>query len=486
MKYITLNNGIKMPMVGLGTWKLHGNSGKDSIIEALQIGYRLIDTAQMYGNEEIVGEAIKESKINREDIFITTKLDQSSAGYQEAKKGIERSLKALQTDYIDLLLIHEPYQEALAMYEAMKEAYQLLVDDIGEEAALAQIRESVRRINKPLFEIGLFDNPYVDTAKTAETVKSEAAVALGEEATLKSIVMLKNENEAIKASEGEKATAYIPMQFADGEWKLPVDLKTANEYYNVVTDTVGEPTGEAGEDGKATYTENDIIRATADELAECTVALVVVNNPQNVTGGYDADTDTYLPISLQYGEYVADSEGVRAESIAGDSETVEVNNPYVKQTQSVKENRSYYGQKAEISNVSDLDGILYTAENMPEDAKIIVAVNANKSMIFSEFEDKVDAILIGFSIQNDKFLEVASGNYEPSGLLPMQMPANMETVESQYEDVPRDMECYVDAAGNTYDFAYGLNWSGVISDERTEKYDVEPLTVPENNPLTQE
>lgn len=125
MKYITLNNGIKMPMVGLGTWKLRGNSGKESIIEALQIGYRLIDTAQMYGNEEIVGEAIKESKINREDIFITTKLDQSSAGYQEAKKGIERSLKALQTDYIDLLLIHEPYQEALAMYEAMKEAYQL-------------------------------------------------------------------------------------------------------------------------------------------------------------------------------------------------------------------------------------------------------------------------------------------------------------------------------------------------------------------------
>ena len=158
----------------------------------------------------------------------------------------------------------------------------------------------------------------------------------------------------------------------------------------------------------------------------------------------------------------------------------------MKQTQSVKENRSYYGEKAEISNVSDLDGILYTAENMPEDARIIVAVNANKPMIFSEFEDKVDAILVGFSIQNDYFLKVASGYYEPSGLLPMQMPANMETVEAQYEDVPRDMECYVDAAGNTYDFAYGMNWSGVISDERTEKYAVEPLTVPENNPLTQE
>lgn len=440
---------------------------------------------------ELVGSAFSEFKLNLlrsvgydgaivSDWGVTKNQDEmmpTSYGTADLSKP-ERIYKALKAG-VDQI-------GAESDISAMKEAYQLLVDDIGEEAALAQIRESVRRINKPLFEIGLFDNPYVDTAKIAETVKSEAAVALGEEATLKSIVMLKNENEAIKASEGEKATAYIPMQFADGEWKLPVDLKTANEYYNVVTDTVGEPTGEAGEDGKATYTENDIIRATADELAECTVALVVVNNPQNVTGGYDADTDTYLPISLQYGEYVADSEGVRAESIAGDSETVEVNNPYVKQTQSVKENRSYYGQKAEISNVSDLDGILYTAENMPEDAKIIVAVNANKPMIFSEFEDKVDAILIGFSIQNDKFLEVASGNYEPSGLLPMQMPANMETVESQYEDVPRDMECYVDAAGNTYDFAYGLNWSGVISDERTEKYDVEPLTVPENNPLTQE
>ena len=70
MKYITLNNGIKMPMVGLGTWKLRGNSGKDSIIEALQIGYRLIDTAQMYGNEEIVGEAIIESEINQDRIFL--------------------------------------------------------------------------------------------------------------------------------------------------------------------------------------------------------------------------------------------------------------------------------------------------------------------------------------------------------------------------------------------------------------------------------
>ncbi len=365
--------------------------------------------------------------------------------------------------------------------DGMKEGYALLVDDIGEETALAQIRESSRRINRTLFQIGLFDNPYVDTAKTAEVVKSEEALALGKEASLKSIVMVKNENEAIRAAEGEeKPTAYIPMQFADGEWKLPVDLKTANEYYNIVTDTVGDPTGEADEEGNATYTAEDIVRASAEELTECSVALVMVQNPQNVGKGYVEDTDTYIPISLQYGEYTATCDAVRATSIAGNVEEVAVENPYVTQTQKAQENRSYYGETAMISNTSDLDGILYTVENMPEDAKIIVAVNADKPMVFSEFESQVDAILVGFDIVNDNFLEIASGKYEPSGLLPMQMPASMEAVEAQLEDVPRDMECYVDAAGNTYDFAYGLNWSGVISDERTEKYAVEPLTAPES------
>lgn len=125
MKYITLNNGLKMQMVGLGTWDLRGEKGKQSIINALKTGYRLIDTEQMYGNEDIVGQAIIESKIPREEIFITTKLNRSCAGYHEAKKGILRSLKNLQTNYIDLLLIHEPYPEALEMYKAMEEAYLL-------------------------------------------------------------------------------------------------------------------------------------------------------------------------------------------------------------------------------------------------------------------------------------------------------------------------------------------------------------------------
>jgi beta-glucosidase len=97
-------------------------------------------------------------------------------------------------------------------------------------------------------------------------------------------------------------------------------------------------------------------------------------------------------------------------------------------------------------------------------------------MIFSEFENKVDAILMTFGGVSDEALcEVIVGKFEPCGLLPVQMPANMDTVEMQYEDVPRDMECHVDSEGNTYDFAFGMNWSGVIQDARTEKYSVEPL-----------
>lgn len=122
-KHIILNNGLTMPAVGFGTWMLKGDAGKQAIREALSVGYRLIDTAHMYDNEAIVGQAVAESGLRREKIFITTKLCQTRAGYELAWKGIEESLARLQTDYIDLMLIHEPYDEALDMYRALTEAY---------------------------------------------------------------------------------------------------------------------------------------------------------------------------------------------------------------------------------------------------------------------------------------------------------------------------------------------------------------------------
>lgn len=146
--------------------------------------------------------------------------------------------------------------------------------------------------------------------------------------------------------------------------------------------------------------------------------------------------------------------------------------------QLVKENRSYFGEMAIIINESHLDLVLNTAAAAK---KVIVALDVSNPMVFDEFENKVDAILVGFggnrtdNVPDRAFLEVISGDVEPSGLLPLQMPLNMETVESQFEDVPRDMECYADSEGNTYDFSFGLNWSGIIKDDRTATYNVQPI-----------
>ena len=121
---VVLNNGATMPMLGLGTYALYGRECERCILEALELGYRLFDTAQMYGNEKEVGKALRHGGMPRGKIFITTKLYRPSASYARAKQGIETSLNALQLDYIDLLLIHEPYQEAEEMYSALEEAYQ--------------------------------------------------------------------------------------------------------------------------------------------------------------------------------------------------------------------------------------------------------------------------------------------------------------------------------------------------------------------------
>src|SRR4030095_16533799 len=102
----------------------------------------------------------------------------------------------------------------------------------------------------------------------------------------------------------------------------------------------------------------------------------------------------------------------------------------------------------------------------------IVSVNVSNPMVFAEFEKNANAIVANFGVQDQAILDILVGNSEPSGLLPMQMPANMQTVEKQNEDVPHDMECYKDSQGNVYDFGYGLNWKGVIKDARVMEYGV--------------
>lgn len=123
MEFTTLNNGVIMPMLGYGVYQVDNSECERCVLDALAVGYRSIDTAQAYGNEEAVGEAMAKSGIARRDMFLTTKVWISNAGYERAKVSIEESLKKLKTDYLDLLLIHQPFGDYYGTYRAMEEAY---------------------------------------------------------------------------------------------------------------------------------------------------------------------------------------------------------------------------------------------------------------------------------------------------------------------------------------------------------------------------
>lgn len=125
MEYITLNNGIKMPAVGFGVYRITNQEECEELVyQAIKSGYRLIDTASAYENEEAVGRAIKRSGIRREELFITTKLWITDTNYDKAKKAFERSLNRLGLDYIDLYLIHQPYNDYYGAWRALEELYQ--------------------------------------------------------------------------------------------------------------------------------------------------------------------------------------------------------------------------------------------------------------------------------------------------------------------------------------------------------------------------
>ncbi|MGF1587188.1 MAG: glycoside hydrolase family 3 N-terminal domain-containing protein [Bacteroidales bacterium] len=383
------------------------------------------------------------------------------------------------------------------------EAYKLGVARLGEAKMNEIMNKSTERILRTHFNIGIVDNPYLSLDVAQSVPDNPEHNEAGHQAHLKSIVMLKNSGGIIRESSpgDEKPRVYIPRVYVAatvGWTRRPAsaepgfDLLIAGQYYDVLTDKLAETfSGPADEKGNPTLHPDDIIRASKEEIAHCDFALVRISNPKNgnptfmESGGMmegpgsvgsitDRDEFTYLPISLQYRPYTADSKFVRKESLGGDMIKVTDNG----NEKLVKENRSYFGETAIITNERHLDILLDTEAAAK---KIILALDVSNPMVFNEFESKVDAILVGFgggrsdNVPDKAFLEVITGKVEPSGLLPLQMPANMETVEAQFEDVPRDMECHVDSDGNTYDFAFGLNWSGVIKDDRTAKYNVPPI-----------
>lgn len=369
--------------------------------------------------------------------------------------------------------------------DVAKEAYDLMVKDMGEEEATVQMRENARRIFKAMMNVQLFEQPYSDRTAAKAIFENEAAAAFGVDASDKCVIMVKNSGNVI-AKDGmtSKPKVYIPQGYTAEKQAMfgsptPASISLnwgedfASDYFDVVTDHVAE---------SAALSESDITRLTAEELADVKYAVVKVSSPtdayQGVEGGQQfmpagdpdpvPDNPTWRPISLQYRPFTADGDYVRKESL----------NPVDENGK--KDNRSVYGQSTYCTNEAELDLVLDIKSKLPAGAKLILIVDMDRPMVFSEIEPSADAILIGFNgIMDEAFAHIISGEVEPSGLLPYQMPKDMQTVFEQDEDVPRDMDCYTDADGNTYDFCFGLNWSGVIDDDRTKTYKDTPLTKPE-------
>lgn len=163
MTYVTLNNGVKMPQLGYGVYQTPAEETERCVLAAIKNGYRSIDTAQAYGNEEGVGNAIAKCGLPREELFITTKIWITNAGYEKAKASIEESLKKLKSDYVDLLLIHQPFGDYCGTYRAMEEAYKagkaraigvsnFYPDRFIDIAHFAEVKPAVNQVENHVFQ----------------------------------------------------------------------------------------------------------------------------------------------------------------------------------------------------------------------------------------------------------------------------------------------------------------------------------------------
>ena len=124
MEYVTLNNGLIMPKLGFGVYQISKEECKQAVLDAIEIGYRLIDTAQSYFNEEEVGEAISDCNVQREELFITTKVWIDNYGYKKCKDSVLESMKKLKVDYLDLILLHQPFADYYGAYRALEDLYE--------------------------------------------------------------------------------------------------------------------------------------------------------------------------------------------------------------------------------------------------------------------------------------------------------------------------------------------------------------------------
>jgi len=319
------------------------------------------------------------------------------------------------------------------------EAFEMGSKEYGESAMRKRYEESAIRLLTNMFRTGLFENPYLDVEKTTQIVGNSEFMKAGFEAQLRSIVLLKNSQNVLPVKTKQKV--YVPQRYiapTTNWWGITTEPKTIDPYNLEVVSKYFE---------------------LVDSPQEADFALVGIESPDGGVGYDEADLEKggngYMPISLQYKPYTAKT--ARAESLAGGS-------PLENFT-----NRTYRGKSVKTINATDMDLVNDTKSKM-KNKPVIVTVKVAKPFVFSEIEKSASAILVHMGVQDQALMEIISGAVEPSGLLPFQMPADMLTVEAQFEDVPRDMKPYKDQEGHTYDFAFGLNWKGKIEDDRVEAY----------------
>lgn len=328
-----------------------------------------------------------------------------------------------------------------------------------DQDADARWAESGARILTAYFAPGLFDSPFVDLERSEATVGSEENVEAGFNAQLDSVVMLKNDGTVAEDADWSDKTVYIPHTFDVGTAGLfgppaytegaTLSIEAAKGIFgNVLTDAV-----EYDADGKVTS-------MTAPDLSDVDAVFVGLRSPNNgepfSAAGLDAATGEWYPFSLQWAPYTADGDNVRTTSISGDT-----------LADGSKENRSYFGNTARISNAADIDAFnraVAAVEASGKDIPVVTVVKANNPVVPTEFETKSNAILVGFGVSDQATLTVAAGKHEPHGRLPIGFPLDMNAVEGQLEDVPEDMETYVDSEGNDWKFGFGLNYAGAISE----------------------
>lgn len=319
------------------------------------------------------------------------------------------------------------------------ESYRIGCEEHGEEWMRARMERSAVRLLLNSFRPGLFENPYVDVDESMRLVGNREWMEEGYRQQLASVVMLKNAGNLLPMR--RRGRVYVPHR----------TVPPMRNYWG-------------GTDPAADYepvAENVLSRYfdPAQSPEDADFAISFMESPKSWRMGYDpADKESggngYIPITLQYRPYTAVN--AREHSIARD--------PWDGNT-----DRTYRGKTVRAMNECELDSLVELRRRMGSKPVIVVIAMSNPT-VMSEVEPLADAILIGFSVQNQAFVDLIAGAAEPSGLLPFELPASMDAVEVHCEDRPHDIEPYRDSEGNVYAFAYGLNFNGVISDERTRRY----------------